>query len=206
MRKTMSVYRSVILSVTLSLFAVLSYLPAALAGPAVQGMPAPREIGPKMSCGVCMMYPARFPKWQSEIIFADGAMVPFDGCKDLFKYLLDMGRYTSDHTAADVRAVWVKDFPSGEWLMAKNATFVVGSEMMGPMGKELIPFRDPNAAAAFQKEYGGTVMAYDAVTLDTVKPLSMGMGMGGMHGMGGGHGMKNMKDMNGMKGMDGMRK
>jgi len=183
-----------------SAFVVAAFVPSAI-GAGVQGVPSPKVIGPGMSCGVCMMYPAKFPKWQTEIIFADSTMVPFDGCKDMFKYLLDMGSYTSDHTSADVRAVWVKDFAGGEWIMAKNAVFVVGSDMMGPMGKELIPFADKAAAEKFQRQNGGAIMAYDDITMETIKPL----GMGGMKMKGMMKGMKAKEHEMKMDGGGGMR-
>ena len=140
---------------------------------------APQIIPADQSCGVCGMYPARFAKWQSQVIFTDSKMVPFDGCKDMFKYILNMQAYDKNHTSKDIASVWVKDFNSGEWLDGKAVSYVIGSSEMGPMGKELIPFGDPTKALAFKKEKGGMIMDYDDITMDDIKKLG-GMKMNGM--------------------------
>ena len=141
--------------------------------------PAPQPIPDNMSCGVCGMYPAKFVKWQTQIIFKDGAMVPFDGAKDMFKYILNMKKHDKKHTSKDIAAIWVKDFNSGKWLDGTAVSYVVGSKEMGPMGKELIPFDDPTEALSFKKEKSGMIMNYDDVTIDDIKKLG-GMKMKGM--------------------------
>ena len=50
------------------------------------------------------------------------------------------------------------------WMALEDAHFVVGSTMEGGMGApELVPFADPDAAAAFASEKGGTVMTLAAI-------------------------------------------
>jgi copper chaperone NosL len=105
--------------------------------------PAPQVIPADMSCGVCGMYPAKFVKWQSQVIFTDNKMVPFDGCKDMFKYILNMAKFDQTHTSKDITAIWVKDYNSGKWLDGKAVTYLVGFSELGPLGKELIPFAKP---------------------------------------------------------------
>jgi nitrous oxide reductase accessory protein NosL len=149
---------------------------------AVASQDGPREISGDQSCGKCGMFPANYPKWQTQIIFSDGSMVPFDGSKCMFGFMFNMGKFDTTHNKGDIAKIWVRDFNSGEWTDAASAVFVVGSEEMGPMGKELIPFRNQADAEAFQKEKGGQVTAYDAVSMETLKPLMGKMGgMGKMH-------------------------
>lgn len=146
---------------------------------------APQNIADTSSCGKCGMLPAKYPQWHSQIIFTDGSMIPFDGCKCMFGFLLEMAQYDKQHTRADVAAVWVKDFLSGEWLAADSANFVVGSDVMGPMGKELIPFAERLAAVKFQQEHGGSLELFDKITMATLQPLSKGhmkIEMPGGHG------------------------
>ena len=38
----------------------------------------------------------------------------------------------------------------------RSAHYVVGSDVTGPMGKELIPFATREAALEFSKDHGGT--------------------------------------------------
>jgi nitrous oxide reductase accessory protein NosL len=147
--------------------------------PAVAAEYGPQVITEEMTCGKCGMYPARYPQWQSQIIFTDGSMAPFDGCKCMFGFMHNMGQYDAGHTMDDIAEIWVRDFKTGEWLDAGTAHFVVGSDVMGPMGKELIPFQDQAAAALFQKEHGGDLAAFDMITMETLKPLMGNMHMGG---------------------------
>lgn len=151
---------------------------------ALTGGVAPQEIGADVKCGKCGMFPARYPQWQAQIIFTDGDMTPFDGCKCMFGFLFDMGKYDTKHARSDVAAVLVRDFNTGEWFNAEGAHFVVGSSMMGPMGKELIPFTAQSAAMDFKEMNGGSLESYDVITMATLKPL-----MGGMKQMN--NGMKN---------------
>lgn len=136
----------------------------------------PQIIPDDLTCGKCGMYPARYPQWQSQVIFTDGSMSAFDGCKCMFGFMFNMNQYDSAHTMADIAKIWVRDFNSGEWLDAKTAHFVIGSDVMGPMGKELIPFQAQEAAESFQKEHGGQLAGFDSVSMETLKPL-----MGKMH-------------------------
>ena len=153
--------------------------------PARAEQPAPQAITETTPCAVCAMYPFRYPAWQSQVIFTDNSMAAFDGCKCMFRFLLNMPAFTQDHKADQVAAVWVKDFAAGDWIDGKTAYYVIGSTELGPMGKELIPFATQAAAEAFQKTKGGTVAPYANITMDTVKPL-----MGGMHHMQMQHGDK----------------
>lgn len=146
------------------------------------GKPQPQAIAEQASCGVCGMYPARFPQWQTQIIFADGAMVPFDGAKDMFKYLLKMADYDKQRKRAEVAAVWVKDHGAGTWLDGEAAFYVVGSSAMGPMGSELVPFATAAAAKEFQGKNGGTVSRFGDINLEVIHKLGMGaMKKGGGH-------------------------
>jgi copper chaperone NosL len=145
-------------------------------GQGSQDVSAPQEITKDISCAKCGMFPAKYPKWQTQIVFNDGEMAPFDGCKCMFGFLFKMSEYDKKHTSADVGDVWVREFNTGDWIDAKKAHYVIGSGEMGPMGKELIPFADAESAETFQKEHGGQIAQYDAINMETLKPL-----MGKMH-------------------------
>lgn len=136
----------------------------------------PQTITEEMNCATCGMYPARYPKWQSQVIFTDGSMAAFDGGKCLFRFLLDMQNFAMNRDPGQVAAIWVKDFKTGKWLDGKTAHYVIGSKEMGPMGKEIIPFAAQASAEEFQKANGGTIGTYADISMETIKPL-----MGGMH-------------------------
>lgn len=154
------------LTLAISLAMALLFTQAAIAT-----SDAPQTIPADQSCGKCGMYPAKYPEWQAQIVFKDGSMTPFDGCKCMFGFMFKMGEYDKAHTKDDIAKIWAKDFITGEWVDAKSAHFVIGSNMMGPMGKELIPFKEAGSAETFQKEHGGHLASFDAVNMDTLKPL-----------------------------------
>jgi copper chaperone NosL len=68
----------------------------------------------------------------------------------------------------DVRAIYVSDMArsqhyeqpdAGAWVEARQAWFVIGSEMRGGMGApEAVPFSDPQSADAFRIRHGGQVV------------------------------------------------
>jgi len=155
--------------------------PSAAAGSDQVVVPPPMDIPADVTCGKCGMYPAKYPQWQSQIIFNDGSMTSFDGCKCMFNFLYGMEKFDKTHSRDDVSVAWVKDFNSGTWINAVDAYFVVGSNMMGPMGKELVPFADQASAMKFHREQGGTMMQYGEITPDVLKTLGMG-GMKMEHG------------------------
>ena len=131
----------------------------------------PQVITEDMKCPVCGMYPAVSPKWHSQVHFNDGTFLAFDGCKDMFKFLLHISSYDKKHAKDDVNAVFVKDFHSGKWINALDTYFVAGSNVLGPMGKQLIPFSDNDKAMEFINSNGGEMIRYNNVTMDTIKAL-----------------------------------
>jgi copper chaperone NosL len=71
--------------------------------------------------------------------------------------------YVTDMTKA---AGWDKP---GPWIEAHRAVYVIGSSQRGGMGgDEAVPFSDPAAAAAFARQYGGTVVRFEQIPRDYV--------------------------------------
>ena len=128
----------------------LSVIPAPHAQEAKPVLPAKTD-----KCPVCGMFVAKYPDWIAEIIFEDGTVVFFDGAKDLFKYYFDLSRYAPKKSKKDIRAVYVTSYYELELIEAKDAVFVVGSDVYGPMGHELIPHKNTSDAEAFSRDHGG---------------------------------------------------
>ncbi|MCC6347263.1 MAG: nitrous oxide reductase accessory protein NosL, partial [Nitrospirales bacterium] len=94
----------------------------------------------KDKCAVCGMFVAKYPDWVSRILFKDGSSVFFDGPKDMFRYYSDMKKYAPSRNQTDIESLYVKEYYSLAPLDADKAFFVAGSDIYGPMGKELVPF------------------------------------------------------------------
>ena len=113
-------------------------------GSALAAGQQPQTITEKMSCAACGMYPHRYPQWQTQIIFTDGTMAAFDGGKCMFRFLLNMQKFSPERKPEQVAAVWVKDFTTGSWIDGKAAHYVIDSKELGPMGKELDSLFQPH--------------------------------------------------------------
>jgi len=151
-------------------FIVLAVLsPVLLAGAGAAQTDMPKPIA-KDKCPVCGMFIAKYPDWISTILFKDGSHAFFDGPKDMFKYLLDLKRYNPSKAAGDIKAIRVLDYYAVAPIDAKKAWYVLGSDVFGPMGRELIPLGRESDAKVFMKDHKGTKMVrFSEVTVDVVK-------------------------------------
>ncbi|MCE5245149.1 MAG: nitrous oxide reductase accessory protein NosL [Desulfobacteraceae bacterium] len=123
-------------------------------------------------CPVCGMFVAKFPDFEAQIVFKNGGRVFFDGAKDLFKYALDVKKYQPEKSADDIAAIYVTDYYSLNPVDAGKAFYVLGSNVYGPMGKELIPFEKESDAKEFMTDHGGkAVLTFTAVSAGTLEGL-----------------------------------
>ena len=138
----------------------------------VKGLDVPLHPGEKDRCPVCGMIVAPYPDWIGQVRHDDGATVFFDGCKDLFKYLLSVDRYAPERDRKSVASVFVTNYYDGETIAARNAFFVVGSNVMGPMGPELVPHRTEDAAGDFLRDHEGLrILRFDEITEAVLREL-----------------------------------
>ena len=140
------------LQVTAAAFACALALAAAAAAAPPAGFVRP---GKGEKCPVCGMFAYKYPDWIAEIVFRDGSREVFDGAKDFFRYYLDMRAFGGKQGQADVAAAFMTDYYSLEPIDARTAFYVIGSDVYGPMGKELIPFARRDDAAEFLRDHGG---------------------------------------------------
>ena len=88
-------------------------------------------------------------------MFADGSREVFDGAKDLFRYWFDMRAFGGKKGQGDVAAVYMTDYYALEPIDGRTAFYVIGSDVYGPMGKELVPFARREDAEEFLRDHGG---------------------------------------------------
>ncbi|MBP1660197.1 MAG: NosL protein [Candidatus Aminicenantes bacterium] len=149
---------------------------AGLAALAAQTVPAPPRPPAMPSedhkCPVCGMFVAGYKDFLAAAVFRDGATVFFDGCKDMFRFLLDVGAYAPGRAREDIAAVWVTDYYSLKWVDGFTAFFIRGSDVLGPMGRELIPFSKEKEAREFMKDHkGDLLLRFAEVTAAVVKGI-----------------------------------
>jgi nitrous oxide reductase accessory protein NosL len=132
----------------------------------------PLKPGARDKCPVCGMFVAKYPDFGAQIRFADGATVFFDGNKDLFAYYLDLARYAPRRKPAEVAVVYVNDFYSLSPVDGGSAWYVAGSDVFGPMGKELVSFSRESDAREFLKDHKGkSIHRFREVTAALLKGL-----------------------------------
>lgn len=110
---------------------------------------------PDDTCPVCGMFVAKYPEWIGTVLYKEGHAHHFDGAKDLFKYLLDMPRWAPDHLASDIRSIGVTDYYSLDRIDARSAWYVTGSDVLGPMGHELVATATKEDAEEFMLDHKG---------------------------------------------------
>ena len=123
-------------------------------------------------CPVCGMFVAKYPDFVARITFADGSVVWFDGVKDMLKYYFDLPKYNPGKKQDDIKAVVVADYYSLKPIDGLKAFYVQGSDVSGPMGRELIPFGEEAAAKEFLTDHKGqAILVFSQITPAVVKGL-----------------------------------
>lgn len=126
----------------------------------------------KDRCPVCGMFVAKYPDFIAEIIFRDGTYAVFDGVKDMLKYYFTIDKYNPAKKLSDIDSIYVTDYYGLELVDGRKAFYVIGSNVFGPMGRELIPFGSRREAEEFMKDHQGkAVFEFEAISYDIVKGL-----------------------------------
>ena len=133
---------------------------------------SPFKVTGEEKCPVCGMFVHKNPNWAAQIIFNDKTYAFFDGPRDMFKYYLDLKKYNPGKTTKDVNSLWVTDYYTTKLIDGKKALYVLGSDVLGPMGRELVPHKSEKAARYFEKDHGGKqVLRFQEIDLDLVQTL-----------------------------------
>jgi len=107
-------------------------------------------VPPKSKCPVCGMFVTKYPKWVS-IIKIEKNTHYFDGVKDMMKYYIFDADFPYDRSK--ITEIKVTDFYTLQEINAKEAFYILGSDVFGPMGDELIPFETEEGAKNFMKDH-----------------------------------------------------
>ncbi|MBU1236568.1 MAG: nitrous oxide reductase accessory protein NosL [Gammaproteobacteria bacterium] len=131
----------------------------------------PPKPGPKDTCPVCGMLVSKYPNWVATIVYKDGHAHHFDGAKDMFKFWFDPPKYVAGHSQKMITAIWVTEYYGLRKIDARKAWYVIGSDVLGPMGHEFVPLANQADADDFLREHKGKrMLRFDevsaAMTLD----------------------------------------
>lgn len=156
--------------------------------------PEPVSLDDEQSCDWCGMVIEEHPGPKGQIYFADESPDDRDGpawfCSGVCTY-----RYRSDAEDMDWEPVvtYLTDYSGADYDVEEeegdlfitalleaerfvdeaDLSFVVGSDVRGAMGPDLIPFSDGDDANAFAEQYGGDVIGADEITDELIESLGM---------------------------------
>ena len=154
------------------LLLVLALSSGAGAEGGISGIPKPAA---KDLCPVCGMIVSKYPNWVATVLYKDGHAHHFDGAKDMFKYLQDLQKYAPGHRKEDIQAIAVTDFYNLGKVDARQAWFVIGSDVLGPMGHEFVPLANKMDADDFLKDHKGKrALTFDQITAKLVEQVDNG--------------------------------
>ncbi|MBU0721031.1 nitrous oxide reductase accessory protein NosL [bacterium] len=102
------------------------------------------KVNENEKCPVCGMFVYKYPKWAAQIFYED-RHYSFDGVKDMMKYYFD--------NMDKIEKMLVTDYYSQKAIDARSAFYVLGSDIYGPMGAELIPFESQSDAKVFYLDH-----------------------------------------------------
>jgi copper chaperone NosL len=157
---------------TLFLLAVLCSLTGVVLAQGAAKVPRP---GAKDLCPVCGMLVSKYPNWVATIVYKDGHAHHFDGAKDMFKFWHEPAKYAAGHKREDMVTIRVTDFYNLQPIDARKAFYVIGSDVLGPMGHEFVPLATREDAADFLRDHKGKrILTFEQVTADLPSRLDDG--------------------------------
>lgn len=123
-------------------------------------------------CPVCGMFVYKYPDFLAQVVFKDGSRAFFDGAKDMFHYLFNLQKYDKAKKKEDIDSIFVTDYYSLAPTDGRKAIYIIGSDVEGPMGRELIPFeKDEDAEEFIDDHLGKKKLLFDEITFELVKSL-----------------------------------
>ena len=143
---------------------ILVLAEAAVSGPGL-------EVDPNEKCPVCGMFVAKYPQWLAQIINENEKPLIFDGVKDMMAYYFNSELYGGDADLT-LAQIWVRNYYTLDYIDGRTAFYVVGSDVLGPMGDELIPFATLKEAENFKKDHQGTdILSFDEITAPQIMEM-----------------------------------
>ena len=122
------------------------------------------------------MLVAKYPAWVAALRLRSGEVYYFDGAKDLFKFLVDLPGRAPGKRREDVGDILVTEFYGLRRIDAAQAFFVIGSDVLGPMGHEPVPLASRADAAEFLRDHKGRrILQAGDLTADLLARLDRGV-------------------------------
>jgi len=128
------------------------------------------KVNKEEKCPVCGMFVYKYPRWAAQVFYKKDSVeahYSFDGVKDLMKFYFNPKEWGNFEVKdkGDITKILVTDYYTQKGIDAKKAYFVIGSDVYGPMGDELIPFENEDDAKTFMIDHKGkSLLKFDEIT------------------------------------------
>jgi copper chaperone NosL len=119
--------------------------------------------GGSSRCANCGMSVEANSPWRAGLTL-DGQARIYDSPKCMFSQLRT--------TATRATEVWVSEYYSHAARPASSMSYVLGSDVLGPMGADVVPIEDRSRAERFLADHhGNRILAFDEVTREIAEGL-----------------------------------
>lgn len=116
-------------------------------------------------CANCGMRVPPDSAWRAGLTSRGGEALSFDAPKCMFRVL-------HGERGQGAREPWIIEYDSREQRPARSVVYVIGSDVEGPMGRDVIPIANRERAERFLRDHHGTrILTFDEVTTQVVDSL-----------------------------------
>lgn len=117
-------------------------------------------------CRHCGMPSQDFPKWKAKVV-AETGEVWYCSPRCMFINTLN-----KEKAPKGIQSIKVISYYETKAIDAKKAMYVTESDVLGPMGHDLVPLKDAAAAKDFKNEHKGkAILPFDKVTMKIIQEL-----------------------------------
>ncbi|OJJ18694.1 hypothetical protein BKI52_24115 [marine bacterium AO1-C] len=117
-------------------------------------------------CRHCGMPSQEYPKWKAKIVTETGN-IWYCSPRCMFISILN-----KEKGPKGVKSIEVISYYDTKPIDAQTAFYVTGSDVLGPMGHDLVPLKDKAAAEDFKNEHKGqTIVTFKDVNMKIIQEL-----------------------------------
>ena len=129
----------------------------------------------KDRCPVCGMYVWKHRKYMAGFVFKDGKKVFFCSTKCMFHAYHNLKRYFPNESKDSLKLIWVTEYYTTKPMDARKLYYVIGTDIIGPMGYMIVPVKGKDAAETLLRDHHGSmILTFDEVTEEIVEKTRKG--------------------------------
>jgi copper chaperone NosL len=177
---------SLLNTLSISVLALSASLSLSCDGTKTQQVAEPIELTQEATCDADGMMIMEFDGPKAQILWENGERSFFCEAREAFEF------WTNPIQRNRIRAFYLQDFGGvgwgsypDRWILAQDATFVIGSKKLGAMGISYVSFAKPSDARIFQLEHGGRSLLLEEITpevfessqMDQIRQMQEGVGV-----------------------------